>query len=89
MNPMAHKYGLRQRGIAALTAILVVALASILAVELAWEVNLDIRRTENMLLRDQARQIALGAEIMAIDELRIHIHTVKIPCPHDIPMRRQ
>ena len=70
MNPVSHKYGLRQRGIAALTAILVVALASILAVELAWEVNLDIRRTENMLLRDQAHQIALGAELMAIDELR-------------------
>jgi general secretion pathway protein K len=60
----------RQRGIAAITAILVVALASILAVELAWELNLDIRRTENMLLRDQARQIALGAELMAADELR-------------------
>ena len=70
MSPVSHKYGLRQRGIAALTAILVVALASILAVELAWEVNLDIRRTENMLLRDQAHQIALGAELMAIDELR-------------------
>jgi general secretion pathway protein K len=60
----------RQRGVAAITAILVVALASMLAVELAWEMNLDIRRTENMLLRDQARQIALGAEFMAADELR-------------------
>jgi general secretion pathway protein K len=60
----------RQRGIAAITAILVVALASVLAVELAWELNLDIRRTENMLLRDQAVQIALGAELMAADELR-------------------
>lgn len=60
----------RQNGVAAITAILVVALASILAVDLAWEMTLDIRRTENMLLRDQAIQIALGAELMAADELR-------------------
>lgn len=60
----------RQRGVAAITAILVVALATVLAVDLAWELTLDVRRTENMLLRDQAVQIALGAEIMAMDELR-------------------
>ena len=53
----------RQNGVAAITAILVVALASILAVDLAWEMTLDIRRTENMLLRDQAKQIALGRRI--------------------------
>jgi general secretion pathway protein K len=60
----------RQRGIAAITAILVVAMATILAVELAWDLNLDIRRTENLLLRTQARQFAIGAEILAADALR-------------------
>jgi general secretion pathway protein K len=59
-----------QRGIAAITAVLVVALATILAVNLAWELNLDIRRTENMLLHSQARQFALGAEMLAADALR-------------------
>jgi general secretion pathway protein K len=60
----------RQRGIAAITAILVVAIATILAVNLAWELNLDIRRTENMLVRAQARQFAIGAEMIAADALR-------------------
>jgi general secretion pathway protein K len=59
----------RQKGIAAITAILVVALATILAVNLAWELNLDIRRTESMLLKIQSRQFALGAEMLAIDAL--------------------
>ena len=60
----------RQRGIAAITAVLVVALATILAVNLAWELNLDIRRTEVLLLHTQARQFALGAEMIAADALR-------------------
>ncbi len=55
----------RQRGIAALTAILVVAIATMLAVELIDEQNLNFRRTENLLLRDQAQQIALGLELLA------------------------
>jgi general secretion pathway protein K len=52
----------RQRGIAAITAILVVTLATMLAVDLLWELNLDVRQTQNLLVRDQAMQIALGAE---------------------------
>ena len=60
----------RQRGIAAITALLVVALATMLAADLAWELHLDIRRSESALLHNQARQFALGAEIMAMDALR-------------------
>ena len=60
----------RQRGIAAVTALLVVALATILAAELAWEVYVDIQRSESMMLRSQAIQFALGAELMAADGLR-------------------
>ena len=60
----------RQRGIAVITAILVVAMATILAVKFAWDLNLDIRRTETVLLRDQAKLFALGAELIAVDALR-------------------
>ena len=59
-----------QSGIAAITALLVVALATMLAADLAWELHLDIRRSESLLLRNQAKQFALGAEIMAIEALR-------------------
>ncbi len=55
----------RQRGIAALTAMLVVTIATILAVELIWDLNLDLRRTETILAREQARQIAYGLELLA------------------------
>ncbi len=60
----------RQRGIAAVTALLVVAIATVLATDLAWELHVDIQRSESMLLRDQAIQFALGAELMAADGLR-------------------
>jgi len=70
MQPGPHGYPQRQRGIAAITALLVVALATILAADLAWQLHLDMRRTESALLRSQARQFALGAEIMAADALR-------------------
>lgn len=55
----------RQRGIAALTAILVVAIATVLAVNLLWETSVDLSRTENLLLQDQARQFDLGGEAFA------------------------
>jgi len=70
MDRRLHGYPHRQRGIAAITALLVVALATILAADLAWELYLDIRRSESALLHNQARQFALGAEIMAADALR-------------------
>jgi general secretion pathway protein K len=60
----------RQQGIAAITALLVVAIATILATELAWELYMDIQRSEAMLLRNQAMQFAYGAELMAADGLR-------------------
>jgi general secretion pathway protein K len=66
----AHGMPGRQHGIAAITAVLVVALATILAVNLAWELNLDIRRTEVLLQHTQARQFALGAEMIAANALQ-------------------
>lgn len=55
----------RQQGIAALTAILVVAIATVLAVNLLWQTSVEMRRTENLLLQDQARQYDLGGEEFA------------------------
>lgn len=55
----------RQRGIAVLTAVLVVTLATVLAVNLLWQSSVDLRRTETLLLQDQARQYNLGGEELA------------------------
>lgn len=60
----------RQRGVAVITAMLVVTIATVLAVQLMWETSLDLRRTEDMLLWDQAQQYAYGAESWAADILR-------------------
>lgn len=54
-----------QRGIAALTAMLVVAIATVLAVNLLWRTSVDLQRTETLLLQDQARQYDLGGEELA------------------------
>ncbi len=55
----------RQRGIAVLTAILVVAIATVLAVNLLWGTSVDIQRTEGLLAQDQARLYDLGGEELA------------------------
>ncbi|MBL8226171.1 MAG: type II secretion system minor pseudopilin GspK [Chromatiales bacterium] len=56
----------RQRGIAVLTAMLVVAIATVLAVNLLWRTSVDLQRTETLLLRDQANEYNLGGEAFAI-----------------------
>ena len=53
---------LRQRGVALITAMIIMALAGIIAADLAWDNALDVRRTTMLLYRDQAIQVALGAE---------------------------
>jgi len=50
------------RGVALITAVLITALAGSVAAGLAWDSALDLRRTTVMLYRDQAVQVALGAE---------------------------
>ena len=50
------------RGVALITAMLITALASIVAANLAWDNALDVRRTMNLLNQEQAVQVALGAE---------------------------
>lgn len=60
----------RQRGVALLTAILVVAVGTILATNLMWLSTLDQRRTAAALASDQALQYALGAEAWVGDILQ-------------------
>jgi general secretion pathway protein K len=60
----------RQLGVALLTALLITALLATLAITLQWNNALDVRRTVVMLNRDQAIQVALGAESWIQDILR-------------------
>ena len=59
-----------QRGVALITAMLIVALAGIIAANLAWDNALDVRRTMVLLARDQAVQVGLGAESWVSSILR-------------------
>lgn len=61
MRPAARNPA-RQRGVALITAILITALVSSVALSLAWDNALDMRRTMTLLYRDQAVHVALGAE---------------------------
>jgi general secretion pathway protein K len=60
----------QQSGVALVTAILLVAIATALATKLAWDNQMSMRRTETILAMEQARMFALGAEAVAIDVLR-------------------
>lgn len=61
---------IRQHGIALITAMLITAMATLIATNLAWDNALDVRRTMVLISRDQAVQVALGAESWVIDILR-------------------
>jgi general secretion pathway protein K len=60
----------RQRGVALITAVLMVALATILAVEVSYRSTLDLRRSSTLFALDQAYEIGLGAEAWAADFLK-------------------
>lgn len=51
-----------QGGVALITAMLITALVGTVALSLMWNSALDVRRTMVLLNRDQAVQVALGAE---------------------------
>jgi len=59
----------RQRGVALITAVLVVAIAAIIATSMMQRQNFDTQRTANIIHRDQAIAYALGAEHWAGVEL--------------------
>jgi general secretion pathway protein K len=60
---------IRQRGIALITAVLVVAIAAVIATSMMSRQNFDTRRTANIIHQDQAIAYALGAEYWAGVEL--------------------
>ncbi len=73
MNDRSRRDGAcrhRQSGVAVLTAMLVVTVGTILAVNLMWQAQLDQRRTAAALAADQGLMYAQGAEAWAADILR-------------------
>jgi general secretion pathway protein K len=59
----------RQRGVALITALLIAALVTVVAVAMASRQQLDVRRTGNLLESDQAYMYALGMEAWAAQVL--------------------
>ena len=51
-----------QKGVALITALLIVALATVISVELSTRLQLDIRRTSNVIANDQATLYMMEAE---------------------------
>jgi general secretion pathway protein K len=67
---MKHRLSIsRNRGVALITAMLITTLATLVAANLAWDNAMDVRRTMVLLNRDQALQVALGAESLVIGVL--------------------
>jgi general secretion pathway protein K len=60
----------RQRGVAVITALLIVAIATMIAVNMLWRSQLDQRRTASLIYADQAWLYLRGAEALAGDILR-------------------
>ncbi|NGP54667.1 type II secretion system minor pseudopilin GspK [Thioalkalivibrio sp. XN8] len=65
MRPVA-----RQRGVALITAVLVVALATAIATSLTWDLFLDQRRAQGRITVDQGLMYSLGAEAWASQVLQ-------------------
>jgi general secretion pathway protein K len=61
--------GKKQRGVALLIALILVALATILATKLSFDGFLELKRTTGVLAAEQALQFGLGAEALAADAL--------------------
>lgn len=67
---MTGRWTQRQRGVALITAVLMVALATLLAVNVGFRGFLDQRRSATLFALDQGYEIALGAEAWAADFLK-------------------
>lgn len=61
---------MRQRGVALIMAIVMVAIATVLAVRIGTRASLDQRRTSGLIALDQGWNVALGAEAWAVEVLR-------------------
>jgi len=65
MNTLQTPAGGKQHGVALVTALLVVAMATVAAVAMATRLHVDVRRTANLLHGEQAYAYALAAESWA------------------------
>lgn len=79
-----HQPSQQQTGVALLTALVVVAVASTAASHLVTEQQLDIRRTGNLVYADQALIYALATESFARVALRHDARTNNVDGPTDI-----
>ena len=61
---------MRQRGVALITAVVLVAIATVLAARVGTEAALDLRRTSGIGALNQGWHVALGAEAWAAEILR-------------------
>ncbi len=59
----------RQRGVALIIALILVALATVLATKLSFDGFLEMRRTTGMMAAEQALHFGMGAEALAADVL--------------------
>jgi general secretion pathway protein K len=60
----------RQQGVALITALVLVAIATVLAVHIGTRASLDLRRTAGLVALDQGWHVALGAEAWAAEVLK-------------------
>jgi general secretion pathway protein K len=81
-----------QRGVALLTAVLIVAIVAALSIYLAWDRTLAFRRTQDLVDQDRARQLCLGAEAWAAHTLADTVHRPDIDLgqswAHPMPVTR-
>ncbi len=70
LSAIRYRLPHRQRGVALITAVLIVALATILAVSVGFNGFMDQRRAATRYAMDQGFQVAVGAEAWAADTLR-------------------
>jgi len=68
----------RQAGVALISAMLVVMLATTAAVALTYELQINMRRSANMITRDQAWQYLLGGEEFVKSLIKLAIDNDKI-----------
>jgi general secretion pathway protein K len=73
VNPCLQK----QRGVALLIALVMLALAATLAAAMIWDISLDQHRTAALIQSDQAMQYALGAEDWSEQILRRDVESAQ------------
>ncbi len=67
---MKYAGRLKQRGVALVTAMLLMVIGVLLAAKLSWDSQLHLRRATTAMDMQQARLFAMGAETIAIEAIR-------------------